>query len=528
MIENDTRVQRHFAFFVEESLVRNGKWNQVKDSYILTICTNSQVATNQRRHLSTQLLTERMQQIFETPFTMMGPNGSSKPRKGKNDRDKTTTTIIQRLSSRRISFHRAYASLGMLFLILLSVPTTNKRIFADAFARNLVDTKIGCMTDLSTDEVIMNEEVIPPEESDFPKMHLAVLDDNENPIDKTTFEYEPSAKTIQIAFVNPYTTDEFYDDLQFVVEIEGPTEDSRTAEFVSGEAIGCDNNKRASGRLLSNQAAMTLQINDPTAKLRLWGGWATGHNAVRLTPELILEPGQQTIEEVEQSIEELEEEIGEEEFRNSNEEKAIRKQAEEQLQKLLNEESDSASKKETTKKRKRKNLLEKPGNIPEGLFDKSKKTNDLGLEIARSDKEGASQGRAIPENPNQKQFDLNSKKTAGRARKRHTLTDHTTTHRNRRDVPENIGIGDDQTDDDLPAVGEVDPVIDDALPFEGDLDDDGGSTRKVKKIEKKSLRREKRRLDDAQHFLACIFFAASMTLILTIFRKKRDKGRRDL
>ncbi len=385
------------------------------------------------------------------------------------------------------------------------------------------------MTDLSTDEVIMNEEVKPPEESDFPKMHLAVLDDNENPIEKTIFEYDPSAKMIQIAFVNPYTTDEFQDDLQFVVEIEGPTEDSRAAEFVSGEAIGCENNRRASGRLLSNQAAVILQINDPTAKLRLWGGWATGHNAVRLTPDLILEPGQQTKEEVEQSIEELEEEIGEEEFRNSNQEKAIRKQDEEKLQKLLNQDSNSASetKEHRGLQRKRKNLLEKPGSVPEGLFDKSKKTNDLGLEIARNDKDR--QAKPIPKQLNQQQLDVDSKKTTGRAKKRHTLTDHVAAHRNRRDIPENLGIGDDQTDDDLPAVGQADPGNDDALPFEGDLDDDdAGSARKVDKRETKFLRGERRRLDDAQHFLACIFFAASMTLILTIFRKKRDKGRRDL
>ena len=401
------------------------------------------------------------------------------------------------------------APVAILFLLLLF--STNNGLFADAFAHNLVETNIGCMTDLSTDEVIMNEEVLPPEESDFPEMHLAVLDQNENAVQGTTVEYDPFAKTIQIAFVNPYSKSEFRDDLQFVVEIEGPTEDSRAAEFVTAESIGCDNNRRASGRLLSNQAAMVLQINDPTAKLRLWGGWATGHNAVRLTPDLILEPGQ-TKEEAEESIEELEEEIGEAEFRNSNGEKEIRKQDEEKLQKLLHGDNEE-NEERTLAGLKRTNLLEKPGNVPEGLFDNSKK-KDLGLEVTRTDKERGQQAKPIPGSINEKRIDLDSKKTVGRAKKRHTLSDHTS--RKRRDIPENIGIGDDQTDDDLPP---PEPVNDDALPFEGDADD-GGS----RKIEKQ----EKRRLDDAQHFLACIFFAASMTLILTIFRKKRDKGRRDL
>lgn len=410
------------------------------------------------------------------------------------------------------------APIVILFVLLLH--STNNGLFADAFAHNLVETNIGCMTDLSTDEVIMNEEVLPPEESDFPEMHLAVLDQNENPVQGTTFEYDPSAKTIQIAFVNPYSKSEFRDDLQFVVEIEGPTEDSRAAEFITAESIGCDNNRRASGRLLSNQAAMVLQLNDPTAKLRLWGGWATGHNAVRLTPDLILEP-RQTKEEAEESIEELEEEIGEAEFRNSNGEKEIRKQDEEKLEKLLHgENEDNEERTLAGLNGKRTNLLEKPGNVPEGLFDNSKK-KDLVLEVARKDKERGQQAKPIPGLLNEKRVDLDSKKTVGRAKKRHSLKDHTTNQRKRRDIPENIGIGDDQTDDDLPP---PDPVNDDALPFEGDIDD--GGSRNVQKI--KMPKQEKRRLDDGQHFLACIFFAASMTLILTIFRKKRDKGRRDL
>ena len=496
-------------------------------------------------------------------------------RKVSNDRRMKQTTI-RRFSSRRKPSNLVYATLGMFLLVLLS---THYTLFADAFANNLVVTSIGCMTDLSTDEIIMNEDVKPPEESDFPKMHLAVLDEYQKPIDMTTVLYDPTAKTLEIAFVNPYTINEFNEDLQFVMEIEGPTEDSRAAEFVSGGSIGCDNNKRVSGRLISDQAAVTLQINDPTAKLRLWGGWATGHNAVRLTPDLLLEPGvaasvQEAIEELEDEIHEaefrntgeekllreeeeeklkkildkpasesedvsgdiaeLEEEIAEQEFRNTGEEKLLREQEEEKLNKILNSDGGDAKKGGLPPK----NLLQKPEHVPDGLIDPKKKDKDLGLEIARAGRERGQQGsataRGIPETKtiqqklNEKQFDLdaaNSKKNNDRKKRLHKLTDHTNDHRNRRDDPKNLGMQDDGTDDDLPSVGEIDPVNDDYLPDEGDLDD---AVINGKNPGRHPIQTAERFIESSQHFLACAFFVTSMGLFFACFRKKRDKGRRDL
>ena len=84
---------------------------------------------------------------------------------------------------------------------------------------------MGCMTDLSIEEVIMNNEVKSPEESDFPKMHLVVLDANENHME-TPYHYDPSSLSssgsidINIALFNPYSIQEFREDLQFVMEVE--------------------------------------------------------------------------------------------------------------------------------------------------------------------------------------------------------------------------------------------------------------------------------------------------------------------
>ena len=564
--------------------------------------------TNPRLTSLEQVLPKFKWAIFVLFSRMMRMNekGSGKDTKKAKNRSQRKPTIIRHFPPRGIS---SCATLCMLLRVLLFATFTNWMLFADAFASNLVETSIGCMTELSTDEVIMNEEVKPPEESDFPKMHLAVLDGSDKPIEVTALSYDPTVKTIQIAFVNPYTTSEFNDDLQFVMEIEGPTEDSRAAEFVSGGSIGCENNKRVSNRLLDSQAVVVLQINDPTSKLRIRGGWATGHNAVRLLPDLLLEPGEagsavekneELIEDLEEeileekfhntvkekllrkqeeeklekilnedksasesedtsgdeeeeSIEDLEEEIGEEEFRNTDKEKLLRRQDEEKLEKLLNGNEAAKSQQqeerallEETKEtkdglhRKRKNLLEKPENTLEGLVDPSKRKKKLGLEIALNGRERGQEGtsgdaretKTIQEKLKDKQFDLdsvNSKKNSGGKKKNlHRLTDHTARHRKRRDLPENIGMYDHGTDDDLPSVEEPEAGNDDVLPDEGDLgDDDDDNGTKARKSWTNSVQ-EERFLDQFRHFLACAFFAASMGLFLAIFGKKRDKGRRDL
>lgn len=176
---------------------------------------------------------------------------------------------------------------------------TMRTQYVDGFASNLVVTTIGCMTDLSTDEIIMNNEVKLPEESDFPKMHLVVIDDNDNHIE-SLFKYEPSSTEteLRLAFINPYKgTDEGRDlgDIQFVMEVGvvggAIEEDSPSpASFTHGGAIGCDGNKRVSASLRDFDGYVKLRINDPTSKVRVWAGWATGQESVRLVPDLILEP----------------------------------------------------------------------------------------------------------------------------------------------------------------------------------------------------------------------------------------------
>ena len=189
---------------------------------------------------------------------------------------------ISTLTSMAFCLARSFCTFLVLVCVLF-IPTCS------GFANNLVTSRSGCMTELDTTEVIMNYAVKSAEESDFGKMHLAVLqEDTTNQYMESPFYYHPQPQggdvTVTIAFVNPYSKEEFSEDLQFAIQVEGP------AAFLQGDgAVGCEGNRRASGRLLDG-GKFHLKIEDPSAKLRIWAGWATGHEAVRLTPNLLLEP----------------------------------------------------------------------------------------------------------------------------------------------------------------------------------------------------------------------------------------------
>jgi len=453
---------------------------------------------------------------------------------------------------RHLSQIYTMAALSLFGLILLSpdcrlVTNTVTTVLVDAFANNLVETNIGCMTDLSTEEVIMNNEVKPPEESDFPKMHLVVLGDSDKELE-TPYYYDPSStKTVRIAFVIPYSTSEFNDDLQFVVEFEEPgKEDSNAAEFVAGGPIGCENNKRVSARHMDNNGLVVLQINDPTAKLRVWAGWATGHSAVRLVPDLILEPGEASeriespekegdLAKLKEEVEEIEEEIEEIEEREKEEEKLekmLSEKAEPAVEKQDEGQKEKAATQNSKLKRKRKNMLEKSGNMPKGL-DVKMGARDLGLEIRSAadsgnaaNSRGNDNAKTLQQKIRDKTLDLGRGTGQSNRNRQQKLSDYTASkreHKRADKISEDMDDG--GTDDDLPEVLH-DAGNDDVLPDEGDIADDveedvDRGDRGVKLYPHDGL-------DHSNHFVGCAFFAVTMGLFFVVFGRKRDKGRRDL
>ena len=411
----------------------------------------------------------------------------------------------------------------------------------DGFASFLVETKMGCMTDLSIEEIIMNNEVKSPEESDFPKMHLVVLDANENHME-TPYHYDPSSSlssssgsiTIHIAFVNPYSITEFREDLQFVMEVEGP------AEFIDGGAIGCEGNIRISGY---NNDAVVLKVNDPTAKLKVWGGWATGHSSVRLIPDLILEPGVVIISSTtttndEEKIKRKKEEVVVEKEENpeiinpTKEEEIIREgdnniRAEEDQPEL--EQLVDRPEKEKHKQKK-KNVLDKFLNtMPKGLEDIMDKkgvngdgSKDFKQEIILNNKDRvASLSGDTNRNIKQKIKDKHAGLTQLDNRKEREKVRHNNNNKNKN--KKNMPKDADGKDDDIGG---------------GDDDDDEITIRTANNQKDRNIlpvnskvknHNFKNEVDISRHMVACGFFAFSIGLIVMVFGKRRgDKGRRDL
>ena len=185
----------------------------------------------------------------------------------------------------------------LLFCLLLLNNTFQLLPVADAFASYLL-SNIGCMTDLSTDEVIMNSQVVSAVDSSHPKVHLALA--SEQPNDEANLRVEeytkiyvtpPPPPNDMVVLVDLQLNTEDYADLkdvQFVVDVEGSDEDGDTttsrASLINGQ---CDDSKRVAARG-HDTVILKLSIDDATATapVRVWAGWATGHEAVRLTPVL--------------------------------------------------------------------------------------------------------------------------------------------------------------------------------------------------------------------------------------------------
>jgi hypothetical protein len=343
----------------------------------------------------------------------------------------------------------------------------------------------------------MNNEVKSPEESDFPKMHLVVLDSNNNHLE-SPFRYSSSSSEIKIAFINPYSLKDFPEDLQFVMEVgnvaataggsnKNEDDDNEVpAEFIDGETLGCYGNIRVSGRLGRNDddGVVILKMKESSfrrKKLRVWGGWATGQNSVRLTPDLILEPdgsarGTFTIDNDNKNSDELDQNT-----------KEKRKQ---------NETVNDMGETEEIKKSKKTNLLKKsslPAKLEETADKKYKEEifyNDAGISGTRNDATRIINGN------------LNDKFSADQ-----TILMDTRKNKENGDLllPRNKKKR--QTKD----PGRIEKVMN------------------VNGLQAAMKLNFKKEFDYLRHFVACGFFVILMIIIMSIFGKQRgDKGRRDL
>ena len=129
----------------------------------------------------------------------------------------------------------------------------------------------------------MNNKITHHEDSREPGIHLEVSPlGNNNP-----------ASEYSVKFVVP--PDASVSDVQYVIQISDPINPDAelTAKFTSAPTnggIGCGG-ARAHGRARMEGSPAIVSFNDGVkdgAKIELWGGWATGHEAVTLTDKVVV------------------------------------------------------------------------------------------------------------------------------------------------------------------------------------------------------------------------------------------------
>jgi hypothetical protein len=156
----------------------------------------------------------------------------------------------------------------LLVLVLLQVP-----LFTRAFPDHL-QGRGGCLTELATDEVIMNAFVIAYQDSRDPDIQVVA-------IQTTTQDGGSSDELLQSPIVVTHVP------VTFEMVVTNPNEVG-AVQYVMDTSLGatfergwCDEQKRVPGRPGDRH---TLTIHSiPETPIQVWAGWAAGRQAVTLT-----------------------------------------------------------------------------------------------------------------------------------------------------------------------------------------------------------------------------------------------------
>jgi hypothetical protein len=183
------------------------------------------------------------------------------------------TVLLGTKPKRRIRWNNERSFLLLPLVALLFLFTTPPAVHG--FASYLL-SRSNCWTELSTDEVIMNQHVVAADASEDASMRVRVKESE----DDTTYTLSPTT-SFPITLALQVVTDriETNSDYQFVLEVNATEGEEDVVFFENGS---CDHHKRVAGRgreivELTLTAATTAQV---------YAGWACGHEAVRLTPIL--------------------------------------------------------------------------------------------------------------------------------------------------------------------------------------------------------------------------------------------------
>ena len=166
--------------------------------------------------------------------------------------------------------HRGVVSLKLLALLLVVVVLLP--VPSNAYA-----SWLKCFVGLEEDEIVMHHKIVAFEEADH-KVKIEVSTNTEENavwLKPNYFSYPETGGTVYARLVVPLALE--YGPVQYVMET------TEGGLFSSG--VMC-NGTRAYAR--GYEDAVTLEISGKEESVQIWAGWATSHEAVRLTEKVTL------------------------------------------------------------------------------------------------------------------------------------------------------------------------------------------------------------------------------------------------
>lgn len=133
---------------------------------------------------------------------------------------------------------------------------------------------LQCFVGLETDEVVMNHRIVPFEDADHEVKIEIEANDGGDWLQPRDFTYSDN-ETIKLRLMVPPELKN--ENVQYVMET--------TEGGVFSPDTMCDG-KRAFARQYNDP--VTLELSGEQNAVQIWAGWATGHEAVRLTEKVTL------------------------------------------------------------------------------------------------------------------------------------------------------------------------------------------------------------------------------------------------